>query len=97
MNLVTGVLTVYIWGIACILLYFLFTIARFYEKKSGRRSFYASFLIPIVVFAGAMVRYALLAPLFVGDVLGDMLRFIGAIVLGGFGFFLLRLMMGGRS
>ncbi len=97
MNLVSSLLTLYIWGVACILLFFLFAIARFYQRKSGRRSFYSSFLLPIVFFAIAAVRYAVLPSEIVGDLWGDAFRFAGALILGGFGIFLLNLMIGGRS
>ena len=96
-NLISSVLTIYIWGVVCILVYFLFLIARFYEKKSGRRSFYSFFLIPIVIFVTAAVKYAFLAPSIVGDFWGDLLHLIGGVVLGGTGLFLLKLMIGGRS
>jgi hypothetical protein len=97
MSLVNNILTIYTWGIVCILLFFLFSIARFYEKKSGRRSFYLSFLGPILLFGLAAIRYVFLMPAVVGDVWGDVMRFVGGLMLGGFGYFLLRLMTGGRS
>jgi hypothetical protein len=97
MNLVSSLLIVYIWGVVCILLFFLFAIARFYQKKSGRRSFYTSFLVPIICFAIAAVRYALPTPGVVGDLWGDLLHFAGGVILSGFGIFLLNLMIGGRS
>ncbi|GAB4416200.1 MAG: hypothetical protein Fur0044_11450 [Anaerolineae bacterium] len=97
MNLVSSILTIYIWAVVCILLFFLFAIGRFYQKKSGRRSYYPSFFVSIALFALAAVRYAFLAPTIVGDLGGDILRFLGGLVVGGFGLFLLRLMIGGRS
>ncbi|MCL4301042.1 MAG: hypothetical protein KJ077_35245 [Anaerolineae bacterium] len=97
MNLVGIILTVYIWGVVCILLFFLFAIGRFYQQKSGRRSYYPSFFVPIALFALAAIRYTFLAPAIVGDVWGDVMRFLGGVVVGGFGLFLLRLMIGGRS
>ena len=97
MNLVGIILTIYIWGVVCILLFFLFAIGRFYQQKSGRRSYYPSFFIPIALFALAAIRYTFLAPAIVGDVWGDVMRFLGGVVVGGFGLFLLRLMIGGRS
>ncbi|HXV43822.1 MAG TPA: hypothetical protein VEC96_12225 [Anaerolineae bacterium] len=97
MSLVSSVLTIYIWGGVCILLFFLFAIGRFYEQKSGRRSFYPSFFVPMALFAAAAIRYAFLAPVIIGDVWGDTLRFLGGVIVGGFGLFLLRLMIGGRS
>lgn len=97
MNLVGIILTIYIWGVVCILLFFLFAIGRFYQQKSGRRSYYPSFFIPIALFALAAIRYTFLAPAIVGDVWGDVMRFLGGVVIGSFGLFLLRLMIGGRS
>lgn len=97
MSFVNNILTFYTWGGVCILLFFLFSIARFYERKSGRRSFYLSFFVPIILFALAAIRYIFLTPAIVGDFLGDMMRFLGGVILGGFGLFLLKLMTGGRS
>lgn len=97
MSLITGFLTIYIWGVVCILLFFLFIIGRFYEQKSGRRSFYQSFFVPMALFAIAALRYTFIAPVIVGDVWGDISRFLGGLVVGGFGLFLLKLMIGGRS
>ncbi|NJN94394.1 MAG: hypothetical protein HC875_10025 [Anaerolineales bacterium] len=96
MNLVSSILTIYIWAAVCILLFFCISLAVFI-KKSGRRSYYPSFFVPIALFALAAIRYAFLAPTIVGDLWGDILRFVGGLVVGGFGFFLLRLMIGGRS
>ena len=97
MNLVSGILTIYIWGVVCVLLFFLFAIGRFYQQKSGRRSYYYSFIVPIVLFALAAIRYAFLTPAIIGDLWGDILRFLAGVMVGGFGLFLLRLMIGGRS
>lgn len=92
MNLINATLNIYIWVVVSILLFFLFAIARFYEKKSKRRSFYPVFLIVAVIFATAAVRYIFFSSALVGDVWGDLLRFSGGLILGGFGLFLLRLM-----
>jgi hypothetical protein len=97
MSLISAILTIYIWGAVCFLLYCLFAIARFYQQKSGRRSYYQSFLVSLVLFALAAVRYATVSPAIVGDVWGDMLRLAGGLIAGGFGLFLLRLMIGGRT
>ena len=95
--MLNSIFTIYVWGRVCILLFFLYAIARFYEEKSGRRSHYMLFLIPIVLFAIAAIRYALLGSGITGDFLGDLMRCIGGVVLGGTGIFLLGLMIGGRS
>ena len=96
MNVVNSILTVYSWGIVCILLFFLYKIAQFYEKKSGRHSYFWTFLIPAVLFGVAAIRYVYLAPAIAGDPWGDLMKFVGGVMLGGFGFYLLRLMVGGR-
>jgi len=95
-ELISSVLTVYIWVVVCLLLLFLFAIAKFYEEKSGQRSYYQLFLIPVALFAFAAARYAMVGSNIVGDFWGDLLRCIGGIALGVTGFFLLRLMIGGR-
>jgi hypothetical protein len=83
--------------VICTLLLFLLSIGRFYQEKSGHRSFYQIFLIPVCLFAISAIGYAQQSPMIVGNFWGDILRFIGGVVLGGAGLFLLRLMMGGRS
>jgi hypothetical protein len=95
-NNINSFLTYYTWGAVCILLFFLFAIAQFYERKSGRRSYYPAFLISIALFAIAAVRYAALVPAITGDLWGDLARFIGGLILMVFGLLLLRYMMGGR-
>jgi hypothetical protein len=98
MSLISTILTIYIWGIVCVLLYFLFAIARFYQQKSGRRSYYQAFLVSLALFALAALRYIFVSPTAItGDVWGDLLRFSGGLIAGGFGLFLLRLMIGGRT
>lgn len=94
-NLISILLTIYIWGLICVLVFFLFAIGRFYEQKSGHRSYYHFFLFPIAAFAIAALIYTSIAPTIVGDFWGDLLRFTGGLVLTGAGFFLLQLMIGG--
>ncbi len=96
MIVLNSILTVYTWGIVCIILYFLFLIGRFYEQKSGRRSFYRVVFIPLILFALTGLRYAWLASVVSGDWWGDMMRFVAGVTLGSFGIFLLRLMTGDR-
>ncbi len=96
MSLVNDILSIYSWGVVCILLFFLFSIARFYEKKSGQSTYSLAFLIPILLFTLAAIRYVFLGPAITGDVWADVMRFLGGITVGGFGLFLLRLMVGGR-
>jgi len=97
MHFVAILLTLCTWLGIGILIYFLFAIARFYERKSGRRSYYQAFLATMVLFGLGLIRYLLITPSIIGDIWGDGLRFAGGLILVGFGIFLLRLMMGGSQ
>jgi len=96
-NFITFIVTIYNGGAVCGLLFFLFLIARFYERKSGQRSYYAAFLVAIAFFIFATFRYASVVPVITGDILGDLARLGGGLVLGIFGLILLNYMMGGRT
>jgi hypothetical protein len=88
-------LALYTWGGVSILLFFLFAIARFFERKSSRKSFYPLFLLPVLLFGGSVLRYFVVGD-FVGDLWGDLGRVIGGLLVCGLGYFLLHLMTGGR-
>lgn len=90
------VLTIYTWALAGVLLLFLFGIARFYQHTARERSRYPLFLIPLVLFVAAALRYTLIGGLS-GDWLGDVLFCVGGISLFALGLFLDRLMMGRRQ
>jgi hypothetical protein len=96
MKIVNSALTYYNWAVVAVLLIFQFLIARFYEKKSGQRSYYALFLIPALFFLAASARYAFRVDDVAGDVWGDSLLFIGGGILIALSALLSRLMMGGR-
>ncbi len=93
----SGILTIYSWGGIVITLLFLFLIARFYEKKSGQKSYYQFFLLPLVLFLLSAIRYLFSTDEFVGDVTGDTLLFSAGLVLGFLSYSLLNLMTGGRN
>ena len=93
--LLANVLTLYTWGGVSVLLFFLFAIARFFERKSSRRSYYPLFSLPIVLFMGSAIRYILVGD-FVGDPWGDLGRVLGGLLVCGLGLYLLNLMTGGR-
>jgi hypothetical protein len=95
-SLVSSISIIYTWIASCALLFFLYAIARFYEQKSGRRSYYPLFLIPIILFAGAAFIYAFPHPNITGNFWADLMRFIGGLMVGGVGLFLLNLMTGDR-
>jgi hypothetical protein len=96
MGILTKLLTLLIWtGIAGLLL-LLYRIAHFFQLTTGVRSYYRLFLVPTGLFLIGMARYLVLAPTFTGDVLGDVLFFLGGVSLALLGHYLLELMTGGR-
>ena len=97
MNIIFYLFELYIWIALAILLFFLSAIARFYEKKAGQRSYYQAFIVSILLFGAATIRYLFTSPLFIGDFWGAGLRLLASIVVIGFGVFLLNLMTGGRA
>lgn len=94
-SLISSILALYTWGGVSTLLFFLFAIARFFERRSSRKSFYPLFLLPVLLFAGSALRYFAIGD-FVGDPWGDLGRIIGGALVCGLGYFLLNLMTGGR-
>jgi hypothetical protein len=85
-------LVLYQWFPLAALLMFVALIARFYEKFSGKRTFFRFYLVALVLFGGAAVRYAGAGKL-AGDPLGDVLLGLGGIVLLLLGGHLYRMML----
>lgn len=75
------VLTVAAWFGLTALLFLIALIARKYEKLSGARTYYQLFAVPVLLFAGGMVRQAQRDQI-TGDTLGDLLMFAAAMALG---------------
>jgi len=71
-------------------------IARFYQMTTGVSSYYRAFFVPAFLFLVGMGRYLMTDFGFAGDMLGDILFFLGGICLSMMGYFLLKLMTGGR-
>jgi len=94
--LLSNILTFYTWVSISVILFFLFAIARFFERKSSRKSYYPLFLLPALLFIISAARYSLVGD-FVWDPLADLSRAIGGALVCGLGYFLLNLMTGGHS
>jgi hypothetical protein len=100
---ISSILIIVSWIVAAILIFFLFLIGRFYERRYGQKSGYQLYLIPLVLFIVAAVWDALLAneytghPLldFVGSPGADLLFMIGGLILIGLTYNLSRTMIGG--
>ena len=73
-------LTLYIWFGLSALLALMALIARFYERLSGKRTYYQLFMVPALAFAGATIRLAQLDHV-AGDALADALLLAGGVSL----------------
>ncbi len=74
------VLTLYTWFPFAGLIIFLLLIARFYQKFSGERTHYRWFVLPVMLFGVAVVRYSSIHQV-TGDWLGDLALAIGGVLL----------------
>lgn len=72
LNALHQALILYTWFPLTVLLFFLLLIARFYQKFSGKRTYFRFFMLPMVLFGAAAVRYASIDQI-QGDILGDLL------------------------
>jgi hypothetical protein len=97
MTVLTKMLTLYIWLGIAVLILLLNRIARFYELTTGIRTHHRLFFLPVAFFFLGMLRYLFSDVGFAGDVLGDVSFFLGGVSLALLGYYLLRLMTGGRS
>jgi hypothetical protein len=89
-------LTLCIWIGTAALIMLLYRIAHFYQVTTGLRSHYRFFLVPVILFLAGMLRYLIIDTRIAGDIIGDLLFFLGGVSLSLIGYFLLKLMTGGR-
>ena len=96
LEIVKGALITYTWIIIGVLLFFLWRIARFYEQASGERVGHSFLLLPSGLLAAGAIWYLSKDVDFVGEPVGDLLLFVGGLLLLFFGSRLERLMTGER-
>ena len=85
-------LMLYMWFPLAALLMLMLLVARFFQKFSGRHTYFRLFILVIVLFGGAMVRYASVDRI-TGDAPGDTMLGLGGVILAGLSLHLLRLMI----
>jgi hypothetical protein len=85
-------LMLYTWFLVTALLILTLLIARFYQRFSGTRGFYAWFLVPVLLFGVAAIRYTSVGSMS-GDALADVLSALGGTVLMMLCFMMYRLML----
>ncbi len=81
-------LALFSWFITAALLLFIASIARFYGRFSGHKTYFTGYAIPTVLFGVASVRFARQASLKQDDIWVQLLLGVGGVVLC---FLLLRL------
>lgn len=89
-------LLLYTWFILAGVLFFLLLIARLYHQFSGERTFFRLFILPIVLFGLAVVRYNSIDQV-AHDMLGSILAALAGIILIGLSLNLYRQMTIGRD
>jgi len=72
----------YLWFVTAALLLFMASIARFYQRFSGKRMFAAWYAVPTVLFGASAVRYAR-QDLTTHDPITDLLLGLGGLILLG--------------
>lgn len=70
----------YLWFVTAALLLFMASIARFYQRFSGKRMFAVWYAVPTVLFAASAVRYAR-HDLTTQDAATDLLLGLGGLIL----------------
>ncbi len=90
------ILTLYTWFPFAGLVIFLLLIARFYQKFSGERTHYRWFVLPVMLFGAAVVRYSSINQV-AGDWLGDLSLAVGGLALIVLSMMLVARMTVGRS
>jgi hypothetical protein len=89
-------LLLYTWFVLAAVLFFLLLIARFYQKFSGENTHFRWFILPIVLYGGAAMRYASIDHIG-GDIPGDALLGSAGLVLAFLCIHLYRQMTAGRK
>lgn len=90
------VLTFYAWAVIGVLLYFLYRIARFYERASKQQVGHRLLLLPAALLSAGVIWYLWTDHDFAGSPVGDFLLFGGGVLLFVFTSRLATLMTGER-
>ena len=95
-HIVDTILTIYVWIAAAAIIFFLFLIARFFQKKSEQRSYFQYYAIPAILFLIVGIRLVVGQSSYIEDEIANGLLFLAGASAGVLGGILLMLMMGGR-
>jgi len=87
--LLQKLLNIYSWLIACLIMVFIASIALFYQKKFGKRTFFYFYIIPIIVLVIPAMQ---IFPFFTFQ--AEIIEFLGSFISFLASFFLYRKMVG---
>ncbi|MBN1178824.1 MAG: hypothetical protein JXD18_06410 [Anaerolineae bacterium] len=96
MNFIITLIAGLSWAGISMSAFFLWRIARFYETSSGEKAHAWLFVLPMLLLPAGASAYLISEPMFVGFPLGDILMFIGGLVLLLASAILQQVMMGER-
>ena len=97
MTLMSRFLTLGAWIGVTALVFCLYMIARFFQQKSGQRSYYQLFLVPLVLFLIASLYCTLPGNDFAVTPVADSLFFVAGVSRMTLGSYLFNLMTGGQK
>jgi len=95
MTILFKFLLIIIWTGAGVLIVLLYRIGRFWQSQTGLQAYHQVFLVPLILFIAAALRYVMTDVGFTGDVLADLLALSGGVSLSLAGYILLKRMTGG--
>jgi len=95
-HIVDLILTIYVWIAAAAITFFLFLIARFFQKKSEQRSYFQYYAIPAILFLVVGIRLVFGPSSYIEDEVANSLLVLAGAIAGVLGSYLHMLMMGGR-
>lgn len=90
------IILLYTWFPLAVVIVILLLIGRFYQQFSGQRTFYLGYLLPLALYALALVRYASV-DLVAGDPLADLLAAAAGTILLLLSLYLYYVMTAGRK
>ncbi|MCE8424547.1 MAG: hypothetical protein J5U17_02060 [Candidatus Methanoperedens sp.] len=90
--MLTRIMEIYSWIVASVIMFFIATIANFYQKKFGKKTFYYYYSIPIIILLVSAIHL-----FYRHTVLTEFMELMGAASAFLASYYLYRLMVGVRK
>jgi ABC-type Fe3+-siderophore transport system permease subunit len=95
-HIIDSILTIYVWIAAAAIIFFLFLIARFFQRKSDQRSYFQYYVIPATLFVVVGIWLVFGQSSYVEDPIANILLVLAGAAVGVLGGYLRMLMVGRR-